>query len=95
MKRAAAVEGEIEARAVGIIPAYATYCHDAAAYSSACSCVGITATTVIAPTQIVTAHAPDVTINVCPSAGETNCGGICFDLTESMNNCGACGNVVS
>ncbi len=95
MKQAAAVEVELEARAAGIVPAYATYCQDAAAYSSACSCIVITATTVNAPTQIVTAYAPDVTVDVCPNAGETNCGGTCFDLTESMNNCGACGNVVS
>jgi hypothetical protein len=95
MKRAAAAEGGLEARAAGTVPTYATYCHDAAAYSSACSCIGVTATTVIAPTQIVTAYAPDVTVDVCPNAGETNCGGTCFDLSESMNNCGACGNVVS
>lgn len=95
MKRAAVVEGEVVACAAGIVPAYATYCHNAAAYSSACSCIGITATNVIAPTQIVTAYTLDVTIDVCPNAGETNCGGTCFDLTESMNDCGACGNVVS
>jgi hypothetical protein len=86
-------EGEIEARGAGSIPAYATFCKNAAAYSSACSCIGVTAATVTS-TPTVTAYAPDVTIGVCPKAGETNCGGTCYDLGTSTTNCGVCGNSV-
>jgi hypothetical protein len=46
LERAAAVEGEIVARGAGMVPAHATYCKNAAAYSSACVCIGISAATV-------------------------------------------------
>jgi hypothetical protein len=93
LKRAAAVEGENAARGAGMVPAYATYCKNAVAYSSACVCIGIAAATVTSmPT--VTAYAPDITVSVCPKAGETNCGGTCYDLGTCTTSCGFCGNAV-
>jgi hypothetical protein len=35
---------------------------------------------------------PTPTPVVCP-AGTTDCGGVCLDLQNDVNNCGACGNV--
>jgi hypothetical protein len=68
------------------MPAFATYCKSAAAYSSACSCAGVLGGTVMAPipTVTVTATATSIPAPACPGA----------DLTQDNNNCGACGNVV-
>lgn len=45
-----------------VLPAYATQCSGAPAYSSACSCFGITATVTTAPTPTVTVTS---TIDYC------------------------------
>ncbi|KAB5566245.1 hypothetical protein GE09DRAFT_1106038 [Coniochaeta sp. 2T2.1] len=77
------------------IPAYASDCSSAAAYSSACSCWGITATTTTAPTPVTTITVTTtVTVSAC-SAGLTQCSGACKDLSTDPSNCGACDNVVS
>jgi len=90
--------GEIQDRQVVVtpktVPAYATYCSNAAAYSSACSCESITAQFTIAPTPTITAYAVGPTVSVCPFSPfgtETNCGGTCYNLETSADNCGACG----
>jgi hypothetical protein len=45
-----------------------------------------------APTETPTPEPPTPTPVVCP-AGTTDCGGVCLDLLNDINNCGACGNV--
>ncbi|EPE35750.1 hypothetical protein GLAREA_05088 [Glarea lozoyensis ATCC 20868] len=83
----------------GVLPAYATYCKSYAAYTSACSCAGVTQTTVYASTPIVTVTAtatstplpPPPPAVTCPT-GQTACSNTCIDLTSSNANCGACGN---
>lgn len=71
------------------IPPYAS-CGSSSAvrssrYSSACSCGGITQTTVEAPTPVSTVQ--------CPSASPTVCNGACRgDFSSDKFNCGACGN---
>ncbi|EPS39087.1 hypothetical protein H072_7116 [Dactylellina haptotyla CBS 200.50] len=49
-ERAAVLAG----RAAPTIPAYASACSGAVRYSSACSCVGVTSTVVMAPTPVIT-----------------------------------------
>jgi len=45
-----------------------------------------------APTETPTPDPPTPTPIVCPT-GTTDCGGVCLDLLNDINNCGACGNV--
>ncbi|KAH8908655.1 hypothetical protein BR93DRAFT_994235 [Coniochaeta sp. PMI_546] len=75
------------------IPAYASPCSNAAAYSSACSCWGITATTITVPTPVTTVTVTaTVTVSSCPT-DEILCSGSCKSINSDPNNCGACGNV--
>ena len=76
-----------------LVPAYATYCTGTSAYSSACSCLGITAMTTFAPTPTATSTVT-ATATVCP-AGQSMCSTGCADLTSNDLNCGSCGNAVS
>jgi hypothetical protein len=79
------------------VPYYASACPGTSAYSSACSCWGITASTTTAPTPVTTTTSTvtaTVTVSAC-SVGEELCGSSCADVSTDPNNCGACGNVVS
>lgn len=79
------------------IPSYATYCSGPSAYSSGCSCAGITQTTLTAPTPTNTEYATATATYVPPSCDEglTFCDGACKNFKNDNNNCGQCGNVVS
>ncbi|KAF6827374.1 hypothetical protein CMUS01_09028 [Colletotrichum musicola] len=73
------------------IPAYATFCPDAAAYSSACSCFGARATTVTAPPP------PVVTSTVTIVATATILEGPFVNATRPVASCDkpwTCGDAV-
>ncbi|KAL2060732.1 hypothetical protein VTL71DRAFT_9373 [Oculimacula yallundae] len=77
------------------VPAYATFCTGSSAYSSACSCNGITKTTLTVATPTVTEYATATTTYVPPACGPglTLCDGTCKDLDNDNDNCGTCGKV--
>ncbi len=75
-------------------PAYATACSDVSAYSSACSCMGITLSTTTAPAPTTSVTVTVATVTVCPP-GSTLCGGSCKNLQTDTSNCGSCGGTVS
>ncbi|PMD13310.1 hypothetical protein NA56DRAFT_694920 [Hyaloscypha hepaticicola] len=74
-------------------PGYASACSTPGAYSSACSCWGITATTTVAPTPITTTTVTVTATATACSVPDTLCGSSCFNLETDPMNCGACDNV--
>jgi hypothetical protein len=71
------------------VPTYATYCPNASAYSSACSCVGITAYITTAPTPVVTAYAT-ATTTVYSNPYECDNPQICAANSACGGGCGYC-----
>jgi hypothetical protein len=78
----AAPEPTLEARQVTVvpsaIPAYASPCSGSVRYSSACSCIGVTATVTTAPTPttvVTAATATSTVVDTLPSLDFTGYGG--------------------
>ncbi|KAH7327072.1 hypothetical protein BKA65DRAFT_554635 [Rhexocercosporidium sp. MPI-PUGE-AT-0058] len=75
------------------VPAYATFCAASSAYSSGCSCLGITKSTLTVATPTLTEYATATSTIIPCRPGVPSCNSKCVDLNTDDANCGSCGNI--